>query len=180
MATRSATQRVVASLEPGSSARCATSAKITRSAAAPSSQRPAATSRIARPIYSRSHSWPSTHAPPSRREPGASTSAVAAAATACSGSRNRSIDATSRASASRPALVRAAEVVDHLGDRAAGARVPLVVRQLQVGHHAAVLVDPPGLTQVHAYKPSHRSSPKRATQFRGSGTPDVPDQGKRS
>jgi len=40
--------------------------------------------------------------------------------------------ATSQASAFRPDLVGAAEVVDHLGDRAAGTRVPLVVRQLQI------------------------------------------------
>src|SRR5512135_2811394 len=48
--------------------------------------------------------------------------------------------------------VRAAEVVDHLRDRTAGHRVPLVVRQLQGRHHGAVHVPPPRLPQVHAYR----------------------------
>ena len=55
IATRSATQPVAASLLPGSSARCATSANNTRSAAPPSIQRPAATRRSAAPTPSRSH-----------------------------------------------------------------------------------------------------------------------------
>ncbi len=63
----------------------------------PVHRRPAATRRIARPISSRSHSWPGTHAPPIRRESSTSTSPAAAAATACPGSRNREIEATSRA-----------------------------------------------------------------------------------
>ncbi len=50
---------------------------------------------------SRSHSWSSTHAPPKRRESSTSISPVCAAAIACCGSRNREIEATSRASASR-------------------------------------------------------------------------------
>ena len=103
------------------------------------------------PISSRSHSRPSTHAAPIRRESITSTSPAAAAAVAVAGSRNREIDATSRASAARSTLSALPEAVDHLGDRAAGARVPLVVRQLQVRHHGAVLIDPPGLPKVHAY-----------------------------
>ena len=86
---------------PGSSARCATSANSTRSAASPSRRRPAATRRSAAPIPSRSQSRSSTHAPPKRRESSTSTSPACAAAIACSGSRNREIEATSRASASR-------------------------------------------------------------------------------
>ena len=101
MNTRSATHRVAASLEAGSRARCATSAKITRSVASPSRRRPAATRQIAWPISSRSHSRPSTHDLPIRRDSSTSTSPAAAAATACSGSRNRLIEATSRRSASR-------------------------------------------------------------------------------
>src|SRR5512135_3444007 len=101
MNTRSATQRVADSFEAGASARCATSAKITRSAACPSSRRPDATRQIAWPISSRSHSRPSTHDPPIRRASSTSTLPAAAAATACSGSRNRLIEATSRRSASR-------------------------------------------------------------------------------
>jgi hypothetical protein len=46
-------------------------------------------------------------------------------------------------------LVGPPEVVDHLGDRVPGLREPLVVRQLQVAHHRAVLVRPPTLPQVH-------------------------------
>jgi len=57
-----------------------------------------------------------------------------------------------------------AEVVDHLGDRAVGPRVPFVVRQLQVGHHGAVFVPPPRLPQVHACKSSHQGSPAPATR----------------
>ncbi len=101
MNTRSATHRVAASLLAGSSARCAASAKIIRSAAVPSTRRPAATWRIACPISSRSHTRSSVHAPPSRRDSTISTPAPAAAATASSGSRNREIEATSRASAAR-------------------------------------------------------------------------------
>ena len=101
IATRSATHRVAASLLPGSSARCATSANSTRSAAPPSRRRSAATRRSAAPMPSRSQSWSSTHAPPKRRESSISISPVCAAAIACCGSRNREIEATSRASASR-------------------------------------------------------------------------------
>ena len=116
------------------------------------------------PISSRSHSRSSTHAPPIRRESSTSTSPAAAAAAACSGSRNRLIEATSRRQCLPVHQVRPAEVVDHLGDRAAGPRVPLVVRQLQVRHHGAVLVPPPRLSQVHAYKSSHPASPTQATR----------------
>ena len=61
-------------------------------------------------------------------------------------------------------MIGPAEVADHLGDRAAGARVSFVVRQLQVRHHGAVLVPPPWLSQVHAYQPSRHSSPRLATR----------------
>ena len=101
MHTRSATHRVAASFEPGSSARCATSAKITRSTASASSRRPAAARRTAAPIPSRSQSRSSIHAPPSRRESSTSTSAARRGGHRLPGSRNREIDATSRASAAR-------------------------------------------------------------------------------
>lgn len=101
IATRSATHRVAASLLPGSSARCATSANSARSAAAASRRRSAATRCSAAPTPSRSQSRSSSHAPPKRRESRMSISLVCAAAIACSGSRNREIEATSRASASR-------------------------------------------------------------------------------
>ena len=86
---------------PGSSARCATSANSTRSVASASRRRSAATRCSAAPMPSRSQSWSSTHAPPKRRESSTSISPVCAAAIACCGSRNREIEATSRASASR-------------------------------------------------------------------------------
>ncbi len=101
IATRSATHFVPASLLPGSSARCATSANITRSTAGPSRRRPVAAVRIAAPIPSCSQTRSNVQAPPSRRESTISTSAPPAAAAACSGVRNREIDATSRASAAR-------------------------------------------------------------------------------
>ncbi len=103
-ATRSATHLVPASLLPGSSARCATSANTTRSAAGPCSRRPTAAVRIAAPIPSRSQTRSSVHAPPRRRESRISTSPPLAAAAACSGVRNREIDDTSRANAARSTL----------------------------------------------------------------------------
>ena len=99
MATRSATQRVAASLLAGSNARCATNAKITRSVACPSRRRSSATRRSAAPMPSRPQSRSSAHAPSSRRESSTSTSPARAAVMACSGSRKREIEATSRASA---------------------------------------------------------------------------------
>jgi hypothetical protein len=104
MTTRSATQPVAASFEPGSSARCATSVKSTRSTASPSSWRPSAARRIAAPMPRRSQSRSNVHAPPSRQESTISTYVPAAAATAWSGSRNREIEATSRPRASRSTL----------------------------------------------------------------------------
>jgi hypothetical protein len=104
IATRSATHRVAASFEPGSRARCATREKITRSVASPSRRRPAAARWIAAPTPSRAQSRSSVHAPPRRRDSSTSTSAPAAAVTACSGSRNREIDDTNRDSASRSTL----------------------------------------------------------------------------
>ena len=101
IATRSATHFVAASLLPGSSARCATSANTTRSVAAPSSRRPDAALRIAAPIPSRSQMRSNVHVPPRRRESTTSTSIPEAAAAASSGVRNREIELTSRASAAR-------------------------------------------------------------------------------
>ena len=106
IATRSATQPVAASFDPGSHARCATSANTTRSTASPSRRRPAATRRIAAPIPRRSQIRSSVHAAPNRRESSTSTPPPIArradvAVTACSGVRNREIDDTSRASAAR-------------------------------------------------------------------------------
>ncbi len=104
IAIRSATQPVAASLEPGSSARWATSAKITRSTASASHRRPSVARWMAAPMPRRSQMRSSTQAPPSRRESRISTSVPAAAATACSGLRNREIEDTSRASPSRLTL----------------------------------------------------------------------------
>ena len=53
-------------------------------------------------------------------------------------------------------LVGTAEVVDDACHRAAGLGVALVVGQLQVADHRTVLVAPPCLSQVHAYKISRR------------------------
>ena len=111
IATRCATQPVAASFDPGSHARCATSANTTRSTCSPSRRRPTATRRIAAPIPRRSQIRSSVHAAPNRRESSTSTpppgspapTAVVAvvAVTACSGVRNREIDDTNRASAAR-------------------------------------------------------------------------------
>jgi len=49
-------------------------------------------------------------------------------------------------------LVGAPEVVDHLGHGAAAHGMPLVVRELQVADHRAVLVLASCLAKVHAYK----------------------------
>ena len=122
---------VPASLLPGSSARCATRANTTRSTASPSRRRPCATRRIATPIPSRSQTRSNVHAPPRCRQSRISTSAPAAALTACCGVRNREIDDTRRANAARSTFLSPSEVVDHLRDRVARLRAPLVVSQLQ-------------------------------------------------
>ncbi len=104
IATRCSTHRVAASFVAGSRARCATSAKITRSTPAGSTRRPAAARRIAAPIPSRSQRRSRVHAPPRRRESRTSTSPGAAAtpapASPWSGVTNREIEDTNRASAS--------------------------------------------------------------------------------
>src|ERR1019366_10402547 len=46
------------------------------------------------------------------------------------------------------------------------ARVPLVVGELQVGHHRPVPVRPPRLPQVHAYTKSRLRAPCRATRHK--------------
>ena len=163
---------------PGSRARWATSAKITRSTASPSSRRPAATRRIAAPIPSRSQTRSSVHAPPSRRESRTSTSPP--------GRRGRGLlrGQEPRDRGHQPLqrvlvdLLGAAEVVDHLRRRRAGLRMPLVVRQLQVGHHRAVPVGAPGLPQVHTYTPprhprtvERHATSRVPTRISRSGTP---------
>src|SRR5665647_1480697 len=60
--------------------------------------------------------------------------------------------------------VRPAEVVDHLRHRGPRVRMPLVVRELQVGHHRPVPVRPPRFSQVHAYTKSRECAPCRATR----------------
>src|SRR5665648_187517 len=60
-----------------------------------------ATRRIAAPIPRRSHNRSNVQDPPTRREPRTSTSTSWAAAAACSGVRNREIEDTNRARASR-------------------------------------------------------------------------------
>ncbi len=62
--------------------------------------------------------------------------------------------------------LRAAEIVDHLRDRATGLRVPLVVRQLQVAHHRPVTIRATGLPQVHAHNPSGSARRCRPTRRR--------------
>ena len=101
IASRSLTQRVAASFDPGSSARCATSANTTRSTTPASSRRPLAAVRIAAPMPRRSQIRSSVQAPPSRRGSSTSTSSPEAAASAVAGSRNREIEDTSRASPAR-------------------------------------------------------------------------------
>lgn len=61
-------------------------------------------------------------------------------------------------------LLRPPEVVDHLRHRAAGLRMPLVVRELQVRHHRAVPVAPSRLPQVHTYTSPHERLPRSATR----------------
>ncbi len=151
IATRSATQPVAASLLPGSSARCATSANSTRSVASASRRRPAATRRSAAPMPSRSQSWSSAHAPPKRRESRTSISPVCAAAIACcrvEEPRDRGHQPGQRVAVHG---VGAAEVVDHLRRGHPGDRVPFAVRQLQVRHRRTVAVAPLRLPQVHPY-----------------------------
>src|SRR5665811_2585250 len=123
MATRSATQRVAASLEPGSRARWATSAKQMRSTTAASRRRPSAACRRALPMPRRAKSASSTKAP-----------------------QCLAVD-----------LVGASEVVDDLGHGGAGLGVALVVGELQVADHGAVLVAPPCLPEVHTYKIARRT-----------------------
>src|ERR1035437_269130 len=62
--------------------------------------------------------------------------------------------------------VRTPEVVDHLRYRGPRVRVPLVVCELQVGHHRPVPVRPPRFSQVHAYTKSRLRAPCRATRHK--------------
>ena len=165
MNTRSATHRVAASLE----AAPAPAARPARRAPARPSRRPAA----ARP---QPGGWPA-------RSPAAPTAGPAPRPRPAAGSRapppRRPLPRGRLLRFQEPAdggdqpgqrfpvdQVCPAEVVDHLGDRAAGPRVPLVVRQLQVRHHGAVFVPPPRLSQVHAYKSSNPGRPAPATRRR--------------
>ena len=154
IATRSATHRVAASLLPGSSARCATSANSTRSVASASRRRSAATRCSAAPTPSRSQSWSSTHAPPKRRESTISIWPVCAAAIACCGvqePRDRDDQPGQRVAVHG---LGAAEVVDHPRRGHPGDRVAFVVRQLQIRHRRPVAVAPLRLPQVHPYTDS--------------------------
>ena len=113
----------------------------------------AATRCSAAPTPSRSQSWSSTHAPPTRRESRISISPVCAAVIACCGSRNREIEATSRASASRSTASARPKLwitfAEHPGDR-----VAFAVRQLQIRHRRTVAVASLRLPQVHPYTTS--------------------------
>ena len=81
--------------------------------------------------------------------------------------RNREIEDTSRASASRSTLSARPKLWITFADRVPADRVPLVVRQLQIAHHRAVPVAPPRLPQEHAYTVT--TSP----QLMSSDTPQV-------
>src|ERR1035437_4260313 len=146
MATRCDTHPVAASLLPGSNARWATRAKMTRSTASPSNLRRLATRRIAAPIPNRSHNRSNVQDPPTRRE-------------------SRTSPSTPSATAPPPG-VGPPEAVDHLRYRGPPARVPLVVGELQVGHHRPVPVRPPRLPQIHAYTKSRLRAPCRATRHK--------------
>ena len=127
--------------------------KITRSAASPSSRRPSAARRIACPISSRSHSRSSPPGP--AQPPGVENLRLAGRR---HGGRLLRFHGPADVGDQPPQRlrvhqVRPAEVVDHLGDRAAGPRVPLIVRQLQVRHHCAIFAPPPRTSPV-AYKSS--------------------------
>ncbi|HEX5345941.1 MAG TPA: hypothetical protein VFW64_02390 [Pseudonocardiaceae bacterium] len=85
-------------------------------------------------------------------------------------------------------LVGPPETVDHLRDRVTADRVALVVRQLQIAHHRAVPVGPPGLPREHAYNST--SSPQLMSsdtpkivclqEFKLWNTPHRPDQAEHS
>ena len=167
IATRSATHRVAASLLPGSSARCATSANSTRSVASASRRRSAATRCSAAPTPSRSQSRSSSHAPPKRRESTISISPACAAAIACCGSRNRADRGHQPGQRVAVHGVGAAEVVDHPRRGHPGDRVAFAVRQLQIRHRRPVPVAPLRLPQVHPYTISTYSLVK------SSDTPEI-------
>jgi hypothetical protein len=135
MATRSATQRVAASLEPGSRARWATSAKQMRSTARASRRRPSAARRRARPRPRRPKS--------AIEHEGAAVAAgiddfyVQTRPGRYSVGR---VEETADRSYQAPQclavdLVGAAEVVDDLGHGGAGLGVALIVGELQVADH---------------------------------------------
>src|SRR4051794_6734131 len=164
IATRSATQPVAASLLPGSSARCATSAKTTRSTC---SVQPAA---VGGAPDGRAHAQALPE--PVHRPPPAQPAGVEDLHLGPGGRRDRLLrleEAGDRGHqpAQRLAvdLVRPAEVVDHLRHRAAGHRMPLVVRQGQVADHRTVPVGPPRLPQVHALQHSTELQPRPAGSF---------------
>jgi len=102
MNARSLTHSQPASFDSGlTDRRLATIAKIARSTRSPSSRRPPAQAMIVLPISRRSHNRSASHAEPIARDSRMLTSPEAVAATACAGSRNRLIERTSLASASR-------------------------------------------------------------------------------
>jgi len=152
--TRCATHVVQASLEPGSRARWATNAKITRSAKAPRSggrPRPGGPRRRSR------------GAPTAGRHPGAAQAPAVQHLDLPTGVAGHSGgDGLGRVEEpgdrghqpGQPGPVHGLgppEVVDHLGGRGTGVGMAFVVRQLQVAHRRPVPVPAPRLPQVHAY-----------------------------
>src|SRR3954452_4659520 len=149
MATSLAIQPVAASFDDGASARLATSANSTRSAATSSMRRRASRERIAVSIPTRRHSPSSAKAPPNGRDSVKLRPAGPVAASTCSGLSSRDSAPTSRPIAARSSWSSRPKGVQHLRPGHPGHRVPLVVRQLQVPHRPARRVSR-GRLHVHA------------------------------
>src|SRR5512143_273877 len=148
IATRSATQPVAASLLPGSSARCATSANSTRSVVAASRRRSAATRCSAR-----ADTQPLPE--PVQQPPAAEAARVQDVDFAGVRGRDRLLRVEEpRDRGDQPGqrvavhALGAAEVVDHPRRGHPGDRVAFAVRQLQIRHRRHVAVASLRLTQV--------------------------------
>jgi hypothetical protein len=156
---------VATSLDPGSSACWATSASSIRSICSPSSWWSLAAQRIAAPMPRRSRAGPAaTPAQPA---------GVEDLHLGAGGRRDRLVgledagDGGHQSTQCFPVdLVDAAEVVDHLGYRAADHRMAFAVRPLQMAHHRAVPVGPPRLPRVHAYTSPTQRWPVRTLAIR--------------
>jgi hypothetical protein len=132
---------------PGTSARCATSANSTRSVTSPSSRRPCATRRTAAPIPSRSQTRSNVHTTQAARVQHLHVRVGGGGDRLLRGQEPR--DRRHQTGQRGPVdVLGTAEVVDHLGSRVTGLRVPLVVRQLQVPHNRPISVGPPRFPHV--------------------------------